>query len=148
MRPIFFTLNFVVGILRGWFFPSPGKNWTWPVTHFRNLFGSFFTFLINHGLTSVHFVVSFACLTVHCLVFLSKGRSISRAFQVRMVKSKNIVKDGRKVSRRSCPDLSHRTPCVVRELRGNLMPDPISWDTSTECYSPQYATVFYLFWWF
>ena len=71
-------------------------------------------FLINHGLTSVIFVVSFSCLTVHCLVFSSQGQNINRALQVRMVKSKNMVKDGRKVSRRSRPDLNPQDPLISK----------------------------------
>ena len=66
--------------------------------------------LFINVLTSVLFVVSFACLTVHCLVFLLQGRSINRALQVRMVKSKNMVKDRRKISRRSRPDLKPQDP--------------------------------------
>ena len=54
--------------------------------------------LFINALTSVLFVVSFACLTLHCLVFSSQGRSINRVIQFRIPKSKNIVKEGQKVS--------------------------------------------------
>ena len=78
------------------FFPVAREQLALACYAFSNLVGLILTFLINHGLTIVLFVVTFSCLTVYCVVyfFSLQGRSISRALQVRMGKSKNMVKDG------------------------------------------------------
>ena len=83
---------------------------------------NYLRYLFINNLTSFLFVASFACLTMHCLFFSSQVRIISRALQVGMAKSKNMVKDRRKVSRRIRPDLKPQDP--LRSKGAARKPDP------------------------
>ena len=83
---------------------------------FRHLLDYYFALVIIIGLKGVFFVVYFARLSVFLVSYYSsQDRSQLRTLRVGIGKSKNMAKNGRKVTRKGRPVLNPRGP--VRSKR-------------------------------